>query len=349
MSNKPLSIRFSEKMIEVIQRISSVSGQTPSDFIRAAVEEKARGSRSRYRDQYAELMLNPGTTMDCIYDALSREERGSEKRHFNRGLLSVLMHFWHASYLNVSEGFANPIYVKNLLDLTKELLIGARDQGLHINLNYIHARLEITNDIADYEFEFIELWERFKSNNSIGWAEILTRPLVILADDLEQFDLSFLLHVFNHNRIEALMPLAIKGAAIDVPTRLVSHNMEMILPGPVKTKINSLGIVITSDPFALVIDEAHHAYAFSSESLVSLFLFSENHDSENLKQDLFFCRKTLAVCHTRGLVHIHEHGQYRLVMSKEEWGELIKWINEVRNNPQWSWMLQRFRYIKGDV
>jgi len=351
MLTKPFSVRFSKTMTNFIQSIADMGQKTPSDFIREAVEEKAF-SEGGYRSQLVPLLMAPKDTLNQIFEKLDRNNKGILHEALSLPELSALMIFWHQAYQTGSNyaNYANPEYVITILNITKDLFIEAKRQKIKLDFDFCHSRLGFSSEVDDYEQYFCDLNTRFQKNATVTWAETLASPLANMANYLGLYTHASLRPIFTSSRLEKLLPVAVKGSGAAQTDIVISLDLRQLLPHMVKFEVGGMIYMLCSEPFSMVVEGNHHCYAFQAESLLSLILFSENDYA--LSQDTFGAglrRKTVEVQRDLGKAIIHEHGGYRLVMSESDFMELRKYIRETFQDQRWSWLLKRYRNLKGDI
>ena len=348
MATKPFSVRFSENLTKLIQSLSNSEKKTPSDFIREAVEEKAYG-RDGFRGQLVPLLKTPKETMSSIREKLEKRSKGESSEPLSRVEISAMMIFCHQAYVS-NRGYANPSYIMTLLDITKELLQEAQTKRLEFDFHYSHSKLGFDSIDQGYEVAFVELKNRFMGVRSISWSETLTRPLSDVGIYLGQFSDAAIARIFSVFRLEGLLPLAVKGVGPELSDHLISRDMKQLLPVNEKFQVGGVIFMVYAEPFAMVVEEAHHCYAFQAESLMSLFLFSESDFPVN--QGPFGAgmkRNNFEVNLIQGKAIIHESGGYRLHLAESEFMELRTNLRKIRDKQQWDWLLRRFRSLKGDL
>jgi hypothetical protein len=348
-TTKPFSVRLSETLGSLIQKISAQDQKTPSDIIREAVEAYSKNS---YRNQFVPLLDAAKETVSQIRDRLEQLVKGEPTDPLTRPELSALMYFWHNAYLSAS-GFANPSYVRTILDITQELLEEAQRHKLDVQLRYIHSKLDLETaweaGLTGYASGFEDLKKRYAENCTASWAETLARPIATLADYLDQFSDEALSRILTVSRLYELLPVAVKFVGSEMSDHTISRDMHKVLPDPKKFQIEGVKFSVTAEPFCIVANGEHHCYVFRTESLMSLALFSET-DISFIKNRLGagLTRPTLEVQISQGGAIIHEHSGYRLCFTEPGFMALREQINAIFSDSKWKWLLQRFRNLKGD-
>lgn len=352
MSNaqsKPITVRFSQALTKLIDSIVTPEQKNASDFIREAVEEKAYAKNNNHRTRVVPLLMDPKDTVNKIRETINQRASGQYQDNLTIIEKSAFLVFVHEAYSKTS-GYVNPDYVLTLLDMTHELLSEAIKQQINLDFNFYHSRLQIQPSANHYEPEFSTLKQRFLEAPSAGWAEGLIRPISDIAFKLDQYDHQSIDQIFSLRRVQQLLPVAIKGVDATIPDAIIARDMRQLLPDYFKFKISGLSYMISAEPFCLVVEGGHHCYAFKSDSLISLVLFSINDYAVNQKESgPGLNRSSIEIQIHNENVIIHEHNGYRLHMSSAEFQELRGKIKEMSEIRQWQWMLDRFRNLKGDI
>lgn len=352
MSNaqsKPITVRFSQVLTKLIDSIVTPEKKNPSDFIREAVEEKAYAKNNNHRTRVVPLLMEPKDTVNKIRETLNQHASNQNSEKLSLLEKSAFLVFVHGAYSRTS-GYVNPGYVLTLLDMTHELFAEAVKQQIPLDFSFYHSRLDIQPTANHYEPEFSTLKQRFLESPSAGWAECLLRPISDIAFKLDQYDYYSIDRIFSFNRMQQLLPVAIKGVDAAIPDAIIARDMRQLLPDYFKFKIGGLSYMISAEPFCVVVEDEHHCYAFKSDSLISLILFSINDYAVNQNDaGPGLTRSTFEVQMHGEKVIIHEHNGYRLHMSSAEFHELRGKIKEMSEIRQWQWMFDRFRNLKGDI
>lgn len=350
MSSVPFSIRLPSKLVDLIDAFAKKTGKSTPDAVRSVIEQSVS---NEYRILVVDCLKQPRNVLQRIRTKLAKQRVG-ECGHIETQDYSALMTFLHWAYMT-GEGYANPEYVLVLLDITAALLTQMEKLKLCSNFSYFRSKLDIKNG-ESFSDGIERVKVEFMNNPSVGWAEVLTRPLEGMADDLQHFDRAMLRDIFD-SRIEQVLPVAVRGAKASVDDDIIARDMQTLLPQATRSKINGLSVKLSSHPMAIVTEEGHHCYAFQSESVLSFAtaiagnvfdrMLDNKADAQGWLHDQF-TRTTLQVHSLRGEVVIHENGGYRLILKEEEFKIFVSYLKENFESPAWVWLLNRHRELRGD-
>lgn len=356
MQTKPFSVRLSESLTKLVQGISAYEKKTPSDFIREAVEEKAT-QRNDYRSQLIPLIQSAETTLVGIREKLAKQANGYLQTQPSRPEISFMMMAWHKAYMQGS-GYANPAYLLELLDITKELLKEALTNRLNVDYYYFHSCLGLNGSSLsptnfNYDRAFSEIKHRTLCSCSISCGEMLTRPLEVLASHLDQFPESVISDIFTTARLKLLLPLVVRHVGPELSDQLISQDMDLLLPHRENFDIGDLSFGLVASPFALVVSGEHHCYAFSASSLMFLAFVAECEsllppkEGQPITLELF--RDNFHASIYEGTAVIHENTAYRLSLTEKQFIELRQHLTHIFANQKWKCLLDIFRNLKGDI
>jgi hypothetical protein len=257
-----------------------------------------------------------------------------------------MMCFWHTAYMH-GDGFANPNYVDALLDITAGLITEAQATDISLDHHYLRSKLDLEGT-ETYQDGIARIKKKFRSNPSVAYAEWLTRPLESMSGDIHQYDRSALPRIFD-SHMEIALPVAVLGAKMPLDGDIVSRDLQPLLPPSENFAVGDMMFNVHGFSLTLVVDEGHHCYAFSAESVLSLataiecnsFAQITDGDEQTDTAAHFFERKTLHVSRVKDDVVVHEHSGYRLCLKASEF--------RVLRGSNWGWLIKRHRTLRGDI
>ncbi len=348
MSSIPFSIRLPVTLVELLNNLSKKTGMSPPDTMRAVLETSAHGNA--YRLMVGERLKEPYEVIKRVRTALRRDSNVSLEPED----CSALLYFFHWAYMS-GDGFAAPHYVAALLDLTAELISQLEKVGVGDEGGYVRSKLGLVE--GESSSDGIQRVKReFAENPSVSWAEFLTRPLEGMADEL-QFLHRSTVHAIFQPRLDRVLPVAVRGAKATVNSELVDWDMQALLPPAESFKIGPLSVTLYAHPIAIMIEEGHHCYPFSPESVLGIATGIENNVFERMlsQRELpltmqgSFRRGKLDIVRSDDSVILNESSSYRLILSSSEFSEFIKNLKLQFSKPAWMWLLKRHCDLRGDI
>lgn len=347
MSSVPFSIRLPVALVELLNALSKKTGMSPPDTMRAVLESSVHGNA--YRLIVVERLKEPYEVIKRVRSVL--RENSSAKLEPED--CSALLHFFHWAYMS-GDGFATPQYVATLLDLTAELIsqleeVGVKDEGGYARSKLGLVEGESLRDGVD------RIKREFAANPSVSWAEFLIRPLEGIADELQFLERSKI-HAIFQPRLDRVLPVAVRGAKATVDGELIDWDMRALLPPAESFKLGALSVTLYAHPIAIMVEEGHHCYPFSPESVLGIATGIANDVFERMisqskspltKQDSFR-RSKLDIARCDDSVLLHENSGYRLILSIAEFTEFIKNLELQFAKPGWIWLLKRHCDLRGD-
>lgn len=339
MKSIPFSIRLPENLASTVEWIAKKTGKSAPDVVRSGIEQ---AFADEYRSQVIDCISNPANTMRVVREFLSAspEKKG---RAMPLPFYSALMYFWHTAYMQ-SNGFANPEYVDALLSITSCLLTEAEENNLDVNFRYCRDKLGIRSEEAITD-GIKRINAEFQSSPSIGYAEWLARPLVVIADDLQKFESGSIGRIFDRY-LQLLLPVAVIGSKTALDEDIVSRDLKVLLPSAEPLTLGGLSVRLFPDPLGFIVEEGHHCYFFGHDSLLGFYAGIQHNAFEILRDGEF---------KSRGF-EVQDNGKclnngtgYRLILSVEEFKELTDYMRRILSLPGWQWLIQRHRELRGDI
>lgn len=361
--SKPFSIRFPQQVTEIITNLSRVKGKTPSDLIREAVEI-GLGNTNDFQGRVAFYARDRVETIKSIFRKVESDSGDLDGIMHGRALPSVagrqaveeismeeaaaLMMFWHDAYLETMVNRnVNPVYVLVLLDMTKELLVMA--QKNKVDLEYDHIRTCLDSRLAsmpldqiDFNAEIDSVKEKFLASKNAGHAEMITRPLHVMAYYLPSivWDRRDLSKIFTSGRMKLLLPVLVHYAGSWQSIDKFANQ----LPSEV-FRSDGIGFQITKN-LTLVIDDTHSSYIFKARSVLDLFSMLEQ--GYDLQDEFDFATRSVQV-YRCGQVMFHEHGGYRLLMPAGAFLAFTEKMRTLASTPEWAELISAYRLVNGDI
>ena len=267
---------------------------------------------------------------------------------------SALMYFWHWAYMS-GDGYANPAYVLVLLDITGSLITELEKVGAPFDCHHVRSKLGLEEEGESFVDGIARVKQQFAANPSVSWAEWITRPLETMADDLQYLDHPAIARVFRM-RVEPVLPVAVLGAKAGVDDDLVDWDMKALLPQAERFKLGGMSVALMAHPMAIVIEEGHHCFAFTPESVLGIakgiaggaFVRMMAPEAEKVWPHGRFQLTQFDAARFQGTVILHEHGGYRLHLSDDEFQQFISNLSAQFAQPAWAWVLKRHRDLRGD-
>lgn len=350
MSSVPFAIRLPSRLAAIIDAFAKKTGKSTPDAVRAGIEG---AFSNEYRMLLVDSLSNKDETLKRVREYLSPSNDRAMTSLASQDY-SAMMCFWHFAYMH-NDGFANPMYVAELLDIIADLLIEAETKQIPIDFHYIQSKLDL-NVSESFIDGISRIKKEFFANPSVSRAEWLTRPLEGMADDLQNFDKSVLKRIFD-SRMAITLPVAVLGARTPVAEDIISDYMEQVHPIAERFSIGEMSVLLSSSPLALVVDEGHHCYAFCAESVLSIATgiaygaFSrmiERVEAPNVWTSPFK-RRSFQVERLKDEFIIHEHGGYRLVMKLAEFKNFVSNLESQFFSPEWKILISRRQNLRGDI
>lgn len=345
MTSVPFSIRLPSALVDVVNMVAKKTGMSTPDAMRAAIELSVRGNE--YRLLVIEALKQPSVVLQKVRAHIQRQQRLAAQDY------SALLYFFHAAYMS-PEGFANPTYVAELLELARDLYNELNKFGGNYKDDHIRSNWQITSEETIDE-GVTRICRTFRDNPSVTWAEYLTRPLEAMADDLQFLTPSTLPQLFD-KRLERLLAVAVLGAKQSTDGDIVDWDLKALLPQAEQIRLQGMSLTLYSNPIGLVFEEGHHCYAFSSESVMSFVTAIENKVFDGMISPAVprlgltrnFRRGTLDITRLDNVFVIHESGGYRLQVSIVEFTTIIDELSAQFSKPAWGWLVKRYRDLRGD-
>ncbi len=346
---KQLGLRIPERFVEFVNNLAGSYRKTPSDVVREAIDEYSR--RSPYQLQLSDYLSKGGKEVFVEIRAnIARMPRNNaDHETFERVALSALMRFWHDAYMK-RRGYANPRYVRELLEITYELLLAGKALGLPLDYHYYYSRLGVKEDGQLQAVR--DIAAQFSADPSATWAETLLRPIYHLADFLDRFDSRDIQRIFSLDRLQRLLPVATCGADAQIAEDVIARDMAQLLPSKVKFGINTLECELFADSFHLLVVEKHFLTLFGPDSLLSLAAFVENYSCSAIRGQKFFQFQTNKLqirCMQDTAIIRQEHDTTSLHLSIDELERLCHEVRTILCTKEWDWVLDRFRVLRGDA
>lgn len=351
MSSVPYSIRLPSKLVSIIDIFAKKTGKNGPDTVRTIIEQI---DGNEYRFLVCDCLKEPREVLQRVRTQLANKKKGEYSVGIAPQDYSALMHFWHYAYMT-GQGYAKPEYVMSLLDITSALLSQLGKFRPEQDLMYFRSTLNITAE-ESFRDGIARVKGEFSNNPSVSWAEMLTRPLEALADELQFLDKSVLPDIFD-SRIEQVLPVAVRGANATVDCDIIERDMESLLPEIKCFDINGMTVQMCAQPLSIIVEEGKYCYAFQGESALGFaaaisgnvfvrMMAPDDGFKSWARRD--FDRKTLHVQRLNGQVIIHEHGGYRLFLKDAEFQTLILELKKNFESAAWVWLIKRHHDLRGD-
>jgi hypothetical protein len=337
MSNNPISVRFSDAVSKTL-KLFSRGGQSPSDFIREAVDEKLN-RKGTYWEGVVQLSMNPQKTLFEIRLKLS------SGIHLSVEEITVLCIYWHNAYLT-NTGFINRDYFTEILDITTELLIEADFHGLEVDWHYVKGILEFS-EIGELQKATTDLIPIKGEAYDCSRAEMICRTVSQVSQHLYKYPGQILRSIFTDARLNLLYPLAVTGSELRKPSFDLSYWNDNPVNDYVETlKIDVDGMQFCLDPFFFraIVEGNHHCYPFSDAAMISLITLAH----EEIAIDSKLMRGDLYILNGGESYILHQSDGYRLHVSKDAFTSLLIQIREGTKCELWEKTINAYKYLNGD-
>lgn len=346
-SSIPYSLRLPTALSQLIDQFARKIGKPAPDAVRAGIE-------AAFSNEYRILALNAANadragTLRVLRGAVA--EVNNEIR-LPLPVYSGLMYFLHWAYLHAGvDGTANPRYVIAMLDIIDKLL--ALGKKMHFTSGCDHACgcFGIKGD-EELDIGIKRIQKKIQNGLCTGYAEMLTRPLEAMADDLQYLDPAMVAKIFAPH-LKTLLPVAVQGARMGVDEDIIQRDMEDLFPETENFKIGTMNWGLYSKGMALVISEGHHSHAFGSHVVLSLYMAIEcsalDAMLDNNVEFGSFSRGEFTLSRVSEDVTMHINGGYRLSLSVLEVRDLVTNLASAFKKPAWRMLVMRYRELKGDI
>jgi len=351
MSNQqgstPYSLRLPTKLSQLIDQFAKKIGKPAPDTVRAGIE-------AAFANEYRILALEAANadrtgTLRALRGAVAGSDSNTR---LPLPVYSGLMYFLHWAYLSAGfDGYANPRYVIAMLDIIIKLMVHGK--SMHFTGGYDHARgcLGIKeNEELDVGIQRIRT--EIRNGLDIGYAEMLTRPLEAMADDLQYLDSTIVARIFAPH-LKALLPVAVHGARMGVDEDIVQRDMEGFFPETENFNVNTVSWELYGKDMTLVVSEGHHMHIFGSHAVLSLYtaiecgVFDDVLGSRTTPYS--FSRGDFKLLRMGKQVAIHSGRGYRLELSLLETRDLVDNLTSAFKKPTWRALIARYRELRGDI
>jgi len=346
-SSTPYSLRLPTKLSQLIDQFAKKIGKTAPDTVRAGIE-------AAFANEYRILALEAANadrtgTLRTLRGAVAGSDSNTR---LPLPVYSGLMYFLHWAYLSAGfDGYANPRYVIAMLDVICDLT--TLGKSMHFTGGHDHARSCLgIRENEELDVGIRRIRTEIRNGLDIGYAEMLTRPLEAMADDLQYLDSAIVARIFAPH-LKTLLPVAVHGAKMGVDEDIVRRDMEGFFPETENFKINAICWGLYGKDMALVVSEGHHTYTFGSHAVLSLYTAIEcgifDDMLGNSARPYSFSRSDFKLRRMGEQVAIHTGGGYRLELSLLEIRDLVDNLTSAFKKPAWRTLIARYRELKGDI
>lgn len=346
-SSTPYSLRLPTKLSQLIDQFAKKIGKPAPDAVRAGIE-------AAFANEYRILALDAANadragTLRALRGAVAE---ANHKIRLPMPIYSGLMYFLHWGYLRAGvDGYANPHYVIAMLDIIRDLVALGKSARFTEGHNQACSCLGIKDD-EGIDAGIQRIQKEIRSGLGMGYAEMLTRPLEAMADDLQYLDSAMVAKIFAPH-LKTLLPVAVLGAKLGVDEDIVRRDMEGLFPETESFKINNMNWGLHGKEMALVVSEGHHTYAFGSHALLSIYTAIECDALSDVlalnDEAHFFSRDQFELARMGDHVVMHTNGGYRLGLSVSEVRDLVDNLASAFKKPAWRTLITRHRELKGDI
>lgn len=342
-SSIPYSLRLPIKLSQLIDQFAKKIDKSAPDAVRAGIE-------SAFSNEYRILALdaaneNRANTLRILRGAAAEAGSGIQ---LPMPIYSALMCFLHWAYLHAGDrGYANPRYTISILQIISDLMVYAKSDAR------AHACgcLGIGAD-DDFSAGIRRLQKDIKGGLRTLYAEMLSRPLEAMFDDLQDMDATAIAKIFAPH-LRTLLPLAVKGARMGIDEDIVRRDMGSICPENVAFQIGDMKWWLQANTMSLVITEGHHTYVFGLDTVLTLYTAIECDALGDMvgpdPEPKLFTRGEFVLNRIGDHVVMHDNEGYRLGLSVRELRELIRHISEAFAQPAWQTLVVRYRELMGDL
>lgn len=346
-SSTPYSLRLPTKLAQLIDQFATKIGKPAPDTVRAGIE-------AAFANEYRILALDAANadragTLRTLRGAVAEADG---KAQLPLPVYSGLMYFLHWAYLHAGvDSYANPRYVIAMLDVIGDLMALGKSMRFTGGHEHAFGCLGIQGDegLAD---GIKRIQQKIQNGLATGYAEMLTRPLETMADDLQHLDSAEVANIFAPH-LKTLLPVAVQGAKMGVEEDIIRRDMAGIFPETEQFKIDTMNWWLYGKEMTLVVSEGHHTNAFGSHAVLSLYTALECGALGDVLavngECHVFSRGMFELTRVSDHVVMHTKGGYRLSLSVEEAQEFVCNLASAFNKPAWRTMVTRYRELKGDI
>ena len=347
-SMESYSIRFPQIVASVLHPFAKKMGWLKSVAVQADAEKR------EYRSMVSSK-LNRGDEVIKKLRTYIRDCNNISGAALDKYDYAALMGFCHQAYF-MGEGNINPNYVEVLLDITIEIMQKLDPNLYYPHYHYLRSKLCIEDGESCEEGVKRNQLEIFRMP-SFSVAEVITRPLAHLMDDVQSMKIEDLQGIFDR-RLKKILPVAVKGAKRNDDTYkfTIGKDMAEPMPKPTVIKFGNLTAHLCPQTFCLVVSDGSRCHEFRPESVLGLansiecgFFDSFNKNgvlgafSFNLVET-----STLKIIYFDGQYHFHELGDYCLALSEADLKELLFKLEKCFESQQWKWLINAHRELGGD-
>lgn len=346
-SSTPYSLRLPTKLSQLIDQFAKKIGKPAPDAVRAGIE-------AAFSNEYRILALDAANadragTLRALRSAVAE---ANQQIMLPLPVYSGLMYFLHWAYLRAGVGgYANPRYAIAMLDIIRDLVALGKNVRFTDGQHHTYSCLGIKED-EGIDAGIRRIKKEIKHGLGMGYAEMLTRPLEAMADDLQYLDSAMVARIFAPH-LKTLLPVAVQGANLGVDEDIVRRDMEGLFPETEQFKINDMNWGLYGKEMALVVSEGHHTYAFGSDALLSIYMAIECDALNDVlainDEAHFFSRSKFELARMGDHVVMHTNGGYRLGLSVLEVRDLVDNLATAFKKPAWQTLVTRHRELKGDI
>jgi len=346
-SSTPYSLRLPTKLSQLIDQFAKKIGKPAPDAVRAGIE-------AAFSNEYRILALDAANadragTLRALRGAVAE---ANQKVMLPLPIYSGLMYFLHWAYLRAGvDGYANPRYVIAMLDIIRDLVALGKSVRFTDGHHHTYSCLGLKED-EGIDAGIQRIQKEIHNGLGMGYAEMLTRPLEAMADDLQYLDSAMVARIFAPH-LKTLLPVAVQGAKLGVDEDIVRRDMEGLFPETEQFKISEMNWGLHGKEMALVVSEGRHTYAFGYQVVLSIYMAIECdalNDVLALNGEVhFFSRSQFELVRMGDHVVMHENGGYRLGLSVPEVRDLVGNLALAFRKPAWRTLITRYRELKGDI
>lgn len=342
MKTIPFSIRFTEAMHSLVQRLSKTSGKSPTEVIETAL----RYQRLDFRMNYLELQKK------ARFTCLNMIQKWQKKEFISPEEYAFLVGECHRKY--IKRGTIGVAQVEALVEITREI-------ELHLDAKKITYQKEHINKYLQEGY-----LNSLKECRSASTADKLTRPIEYLADYFDEID-AVTLHKLFTPHLGLLLPLALFEAknivdyddedesfyikdeeeekAFDNFVRNIDIKNTSVNLGEMEFKMSGMRcLLIESNPFLFLI--AGQRMIFFFDALKNWIPMGE--DVEFSYDDIKIVRFTDHRFSTIPPITIEFHHNVKFYFTEEQF-QKIKALVEENLNGEWLEYINRYKLNVGSI
>lgn len=342
-SSHPFSLRLPASIVADISERAKSLGKGTAEVIRGGIE-------TVFSDDFRMLVF--AATHEDVRKTFHLL-RHAKSRQLPLPTYAAAVRLIRAAYLyeHVYDN-ANPRYVAASLSIVCDLANYCKKIGVPDGYDYtcrclgVHADESLTECVNRLQAEI-------QHDLNVGQAEMLTRPLEILGDEIKHLALSDVANAVAPH-LKLLLPVIVRAAKTKADIEIAPNDTgtEALVPVTANFTINGLRWDLYSKDMSVAVREGHHVYNFESCDVLGLCAAVEcNAFTSLLAPDADACRfsRGQLTLSRRGEQVVLRSDNYQLALSIDEASELFSRLTSIFSSADWRAPITRHRELHGDI